>query len=360
MQNEVKILITKRGLTIWALSALTFLSILASFAMAVMLVNQGPGTIVSPYVLSILAGALEVEIYLWLSIAFSVIFMALTCIFIFRKQPPNPELVKLLLKIGGNLAALRKTQESSVAEIADQIQYGRKVDQKFFSTVTSEIEEDKQELLEVLEKQEKAVKKVRSDTIAAIETKTTEAVEKVFSDLKKQETAILGIKNLNEDTATGLNSQRAELEEIKLKLEKIEENIAPNNPKLKSVDNPEDIKGIGPALGKELRSMGVTSVGELITTDPELIGEKTRVSKEMAENLQTSAQLMMVPGVSSTDAELLMDAGIKSRKDLASQDLIVLSRKVGDLAKIYADQGKISKEELPTIEKVSSWIRNAK
>jgi nucleotidyltransferase/DNA polymerase involved in DNA repair len=328
--------------------------------MAVMLVNEGAGTIVNPYILGNIAGALEVEIYLWISVVFSVVFMALTCIIIYSKQPPDPEIVKMLLKVGGNLAALRKSQESSVAEIADQIQYGKKVDQKFFSTVTSEIKQDKQEFMEVLEQQEKAVKKSHSETISAIETKTTEAAEKLFSDLKKQETAILGIKNLNEETSTGLKNQRAELEEIKLKLQRIQENIAPNNPKLKSVDNPEDIKGIGPALGKELRSMGVTSVGDLITTDPELIGEKTRVSKEMAENLQTSAQLMMVPSVSSTDAELLMDAGIKSRKDLATQDLIVLSRKVGELAKIYVDQGKISKEERPTLEKVSAWIRNAR
>ncbi|PVX23755.1 MAG: hypothetical protein CW716_11430 [Candidatus Bathyarchaeum sp.] len=353
-------MITKRGLTIWASASITLLYVLASFAMTVMLVNEGPGAIVNPYVLGSLAGPLEVEIYLWLSIVFSVVFMALTCIIVFRKQPPDPELIKMLLKVGGNLAALRKTQESSVAEIADQIQYGRKVNQKFFSTVTSEINEDKQEILQVLENQEKATKKASSDTISTIETKTTEAAEKVFANLKKQETAILGIKNLNEETATGLKNQKAELEEIRLKIERIEENIAPSHPKLKSVDNPEDIKGIGPALGKELRSMGVTSVGELIIADPELIGEKTRVSKEMAENLQASAQLMMVSGVSSSDAELLMDAGVKSRKDLTSQDMIVLSRKLRELAKIYAEQGKISKAEIPTIEKVSYWIRNAR
>ena len=112
--------------------------------------------------------------------------------------------------------------------------------------------------------------------------------------------------------------------------------------------------------GKELKNLEINSVGEFLTTDPELIGEKTRISKDMAENLQTSAQLMMVPGVTSTDAELLMESGIKSRKDLAGQDLILLSRKVGALAKVYVDQKKISKEEVPTIEKVSSWIRNAR
>ena len=82
--------------------------------------------------------------------------------------------------------------------------------------------------------------------------------------------------------------------------------------------------------------------------------------KEMAENLQATAQLMMIPGVDSSDAELLIDAGIKSRKELANHDLIQLSRKVGAIAKIYVDQGKISKDECPTIEEISSWIRIAR
>ena len=136
--------------------------------------------------------------------------------------------------------------------------------------------------------------------------------------------------------------------------------MVPTQAKLKSLDEAEDIKGIGPALGKELSGLGITSVGEFLTTDPVIIGEKTRVSQEMAENLQAMAQLMMIPGVDANDAEILIDAGIKSRRELADQDLIQLSRKVGEIAKIYVDQGKISKDEYPTIEEISSWIRLAR
>jgi predicted RecB family nuclease len=70
-------------------------------------------------------------------------------------------------------------------------------------------------------------------------------------------------------------------------------------------------------------------------------------------------QLMMVPGVDANDAEMLLEAGIKSRKELSGQDLIKLCRKVGAIAKVSVDQGKISKEESPSIEEISSWIRNA-
>ena len=354
------LVVAKRGIIVWISAFVTFLSIMVSFYMGVLLINEGANAIVTPYLIGNLVGALSVETYLWISITTTFIFLGLTCIIVYLRQPPDPELVKLLLKVGGNLAALRKSQEASVTEIVDQMDYGRKVNQKFFSTISSDLQEDKKKMVDFLEKQGKTVKKARSELISAIETKASETGEKMSADLKKQETVMIGVKRISEEGATGLKKQLAELEEIKLRLERIEGNIVPNQASLKSFDNSEDIKGIGPALGKELRSLGIASVGEFLTTDPVVIGEKTRVSQEMAENLQATAQLMMIPGVDAGDAELLIESGIKSRKQLADNELIQLSRKVGALAKIYIDQGKISKDEYPTIEEISSWIKMAR
>jgi predicted RecB family nuclease len=171
---------------------------------------------------------------------------------------------------------------------------------------------------------------------------------------------IVGVKSLSEESAAALKKQQTALKEIEVRLERIEGNLVPNQAMLKSLDDPENIKGIGPSLGKELTGMGITSVGDFLTTDPAVIGEKTRVSQEAAENLQSMAQLMMVPGVDANDAEILVEAGIKSRKDLANQDLIQLSRKVNEISRIYVSQGKISKDKCPTIEEISYWIRTAK
>jgi predicted flap endonuclease-1-like 5' DNA nuclease len=353
-------LITKKALSVWFFASASFLSILVSVVMAIRLITEGAETIVNPYLLGSIFSGITLETYLWLFVGLSLFFMALTCIIIFRKPPPDPEIVKLLLKVGGNLAALRKAQEASVTEIAEQMEYGRKVNQNFFNTAFADLKEDKKEVLDAVANQEKTVKKVRSDLMSAVTSKATEAEEKIAADLKKQETAVFGIKRLTEEASADIKDQRTELEEIRARLERLEGSIAPSQAELKSLDNPEEIKGIGPALGKELRSLGITSVGDFLIADPQLIGEKTRVSNEMAENLQAYAQLMMVPGVTSIDAELLIDAGVKSRKELSSQDLIVLSRNVRALAKIYVDQGKISNEELPIIEKIALWIRNAR
>ena len=356
-------MVEKREIAIWIFAFATFLAILCSVAMSVRLINEGVGSIVRPYIIGDIIGSivgdLSVESYLWISVTATFIFLGFTCIMAFGKRPPDPEILRMLVKIGGNLAALGKAQEDSMTEMVSQLEYNRKTTRKFFSEVNSKVEDANKEMLALLGDQGKAIKKARQDLIAIIENKANETGEKLSTDLKEQGKVMMGVKQLSEKGATALKKQRAELKEIKLRLEKIEERIMPIQAKLKSRDNPEEIKGIGPRLGEELRGLGITSVGEFLTADPIVIGEKTRLSQEMAENFQAMAQLLMIPGVDKNDAELLIDAGIKSRKELADQDLIQLSRKVGKIAKIYVDQGKISKDEYPTIEEISSWIRMA-
>jgi hypothetical protein len=105
---------TKRGISVWIPAFVTFLSILATFAMAMRLVNDGPNAPADPYLVGLLVGSLSVETYLWIFIVSTLVFLGITCLIVYRKQPPNPELVKMLLKVGGNLAALRKSQEASI------------------------------------------------------------------------------------------------------------------------------------------------------------------------------------------------------------------------------------------------------
>ncbi|MCW4022490.1 MAG: DUF4332 domain-containing protein [Candidatus Bathyarchaeota archaeon] len=353
-------MVSKRGIIVWLSAFITFLSIIASFSMAVLLLTEGAGTVVNPYILSAIFGGLTTETYLWISLTVTFALLGLTCILIYMKQPPDPEIVKLLLKVGGNLATLRNAQEASKNEIVERMECYKKVNQTFFSKVTTDLQEKTTEMASLLASQSRSIKKARSDLVSAIETKTVETGEKLSADLKKQEAVLNSLKRLNEENATLLKNQLTELEAITKQLEQIEGTMVPNQAKLKSVDNPEDIKGIGPTLGKELRELGITSVGEFLNTDPVVIGDKTRVSHEMAENLQATAQLMMVPGLDADDAELLIGCGIKSRKQLANQDLITLSRKINDISQIYIAQQKLSKENAPTIEEISAWIRMAK
>ncbi|MGD9131023.1 MAG: hypothetical protein PVH73_05565 [Candidatus Bathyarchaeota archaeon] len=196
-------MVAKRAICVWISVFATFLAIMCSFAMAVLLINEGAGAVVRPYILGILGG-LSVETYLWISVAATFILLGITCIIIYRKQPLDSELVKMFLKVGGNLAALREAQEASITETADQIEYSKKVNQKFFGNIKSELEEANKETLAILADQRKAIKKIRLDLISTIEKKMGETGEKPSADLKKQETAIIGVKSSNEENAESL------------------------------------------------------------------------------------------------------------------------------------------------------------
>jgi len=351
----------KRGVAVWISGFLTFLAVLSTFGMVVYWIREGRDFILRPYligdIIGSLVGDLSVENYLWISLTATFIFLGLTCIIAYRKLPPDPEIVKMFVKVGGNLAALRKTQEATTTELAENIENNRKTSRELFKKVDTNLEDAKKETLAVMEKQGKTIQKVGRDMVSTVETRVSETREKMLGALKKQETTIRGVRRLNEQGAASLKEQRAELEDIRVRLEKIEEKMMPPQPRLNSQDTPEVIKGIGPRLGQELRAIGITNVGELVTADPAIIYEKTRVSQDMAERLQATAQLRMVPSVDENDAEMLVDAGITSIKDLADQDLAQLGRKITEIAKTYVEEGKISEDEKPTIEEVSSWIR---
>jgi predicted flap endonuclease-1-like 5' DNA nuclease len=356
----------KRGVAVWISGFLTFLAVLSSFGIVLYLIDEtrGPNFILRPYligdIIGSLVGDLSVENYLWISLIATFVFLGLTCIIAYRKLPPDPEIVKMFVKVGGNLAALRKTQEATSTELGENIENNRKTSRELFKKVDTNLEDAKKETLAVMEKQGKTIQKVRREMVSTVETKVDETRGEMLGALKKQETTILGVRRLNEQGAASLKEQMAELENVKIRIERIEEKMVSPQPRLTSQDNPEVIKGIGPRLGEELRAMGITNVGELITADPAIIDEKTRVSRDMAERLQATAQLRMIPSVDENDAEMLVDAGITSRKKLEDQDLVQLSRRISEIAKTYIEEGKMPKDENPTIEEISSWIRMAK
>jgi predicted flap endonuclease-1-like 5' DNA nuclease len=356
-------LAVKRGIAVWISGFLTFLTALSSFGMVIYWIREGRDFILRPYLIgditSSLAGDLSVENYLWIFLTATFILLGITCVIIYRKQPPDPEIVKMFVKVGGNLAALRKTQEATATELAENIEYNRKTSRDLFKKANTNITDAKKETLAELEIQGKTVQKV-GRSILSVEKKVGETREEMLGALKKQETRIQEAVRLTKQSAATVKKQRVELEDIRSNLVRIEERLKPLQPKLKSQDNPEEIRGIGPRLGEELRTLGIMNAGDLIIADPALVDEKTRVSRDMAERLQATAQLLMVPGVDENDAELLVDSGITSRKILADQELVPLGRKIGELAKTYVADGKLSEDEKPTIEEVSSWIRMAK
>lgn len=350
----------KRGITIWILSFLAFLAGLNAFNAVIMWTLNGIDTMVQPYLIGDLIGPIKVTTYFWTSITTTFIFLGLTSIIAFRKLPPDPTILETFAKIEENLATNRRTLEDNLIANRSALESTRMDLLELFTKFNKNLDNARKEILDTMQKQEETAQKIREELLSAIETKISDTRQQIIGALQKQVEITQKVERSNKKLATTIKKQIAELTDVRTRLEKMEKELTPPKPRLTSLSKPEEIKGIGPVLGEELRAMGITTIGELITADPATIDEKTRASREIAERLQATAQLLMVPGVDENDAELLKEAGITSRRELADQDPIQLSKKMGEVAKTYIEQGKISESEKPIIEEVLSWIRMAK
>jgi len=360
----------KKGIAVWILGFITFLAALNTLYAVMLEALEYTESAIQLYIISditqTIVGTRDIHVmtYFWASATLTFVFLGLTAIAATRKQPLDPALVKMFVKLDGNLTANRKTVEDGLEEsrkalettrtdILEGLEGNRKASEKLLSTTRKEI-------VDGLEGQGKTIQSVREELLSAIETKVSSFREETLSALGKQSGAIQKVERLNKRSAQTIEKQTAELADMRTRLERMENAFTPPQPKLTSLNNPEDIRGIGPRLGEELRAMGIKSVSELITADPATIAEKTRVSQEMAKRLQATAQLLMVPGVDKNDAELLKEAEVFTIRELAEQDPIQLSGKIREIAKTYVKQGKITEDEKPTIEEVLSWVKHSR
>lgn len=350
----------KRGVAVWISGFLTFLAAI-NVVNAVMLWRlEGPYSTINPYLIGNWIGNMQVSTYLWASITATFVFLGLTSVIAYRRLPPDPAIIRMLVKLGGHLAATKKTVETTQKDLYDGLENNKIARGRLFKKANENLENARQEMLEVLLKQEKTIQEVRKDALSAIETNLSSVREKLSGKLDKQARAVQKVEQLSKRNAKTVEKQTANLADIRSKLEKIEAELMPPQPMLTSQNDLEKMKGIGSGLGKELRSIGLTNIGELVATDPIAIAEKTRPSQKMVERFQQKALLLMIPGIEERDVRLLKEVGITTRRELADQDPILLSRRIEEVAKTYVEKEKISREEKPTIEEISSWIKNAK
>jgi predicted flap endonuclease-1-like 5' DNA nuclease len=349
----------KRGIIVWILAFLTFLAAINALYAVVYGVDQNASTLFKPYLVGQLIGEIRIGDYFWISVAATCVFLALTSVVAFRRLP-DPHLYwkidKLEKGIEDNADTIRATRISLLTDLEDN----RKDREKFMNEINTTLAATRKETLYTLEKHERAIQETNKNL-----QKTT---REVMSRLEEEHSKSIRQMNTTLESATkethsmlekAMKRQMAQIGEITKRVEKLEQKLLPQ-PKLTSRNRPEEIKGIGPQLGKELRALGITTVADLITADPRALAEKTRATRDMIKHLQTTAQLLMIPDIKENHAELLEEAGITTRKELAIQEPIQLSQRLETIAKTYIEEGRLAESEKPTIEEISSWIRQAK
>ena len=333
-----------KGTGIWILGFFSFLAGLNAVNAVVLWANLGPEALIQPYLIGSVIGDISISIYLWISILATLIFLGGTS-----------------SKIVSELSNTKMLKDIT-SKVTD-LQNGQTVLESLKSRlilVDANLDGVRNEVLKGLSGQGEEIKQIHVELIDIVDDKLTSIKEGMAQQLGRIENTMDIREQRDKKNLKTIMKQTGEIANIKLKLEKLENELAKTEPQLTSQSDPEEVRGIGTRLGNELRGIGITNVGELILTDPTIISEKTGASQSTVEKLQGRAQLSMVPRIKEKDIILLEELGIKTRKELANQDPIELGRKMNGIFKANFEKGKISKAEKPTIEEIDSWIKFAR
>jgi predicted flap endonuclease-1-like 5' DNA nuclease len=231
---------------------------------------------------------------------------------------------------------------------------------KFDSKIVDARDGMTKRIKEGFDEQGEMLRQFHTSIVNRLDTKLTDVKDGMTRQLDETAKTIEKGEQRDREIMTALIEEKTELTETKVKVTKLENALAQPKPLLTSQSSPEEVKGIGPSTGNELRQMGITSVGELVLTDPKLIAEKTSTSEKGAEKLQGRALLAMVPGLEEKDVNLLDEIGVTSRKELANQDPVELGWKINEVFKVRIEEGRSLEADKPTIEKIYSWVKSAR
>jgi predicted flap endonuclease-1-like 5' DNA nuclease len=333
-----------KGATFGLLGFLAFLAGLNAVNAIFLWAQFGPETIIQPYLIGSFIGGLSIATYLWISVLATFVFLGMTLSGIISKLP-EPALLE------------------DVIEKVKSLQNDQKILEKIktrLMIIDASLSDIRRGFLEGFSEQREDIKRIRGELFNKFDKKLVGFKEEMAKQFGKMEKAVQKAERTNKRNTTTIRKQVKEIANIKLKLEKLEKELARPKPQLTSQSQLKKVKGIGTHLANELKGIGITNVGELILTDPLVIAEKTNASRRTIEKLQGRAQLLMVPGITEKDLTLLEDLGVTTRKKLAEQDPIELGRKMNGILKAYVEKGKISEAEKPTIEEIASWIKFAK
>jgi hypothetical protein len=374
-----------RGKAIWALGFFSFLSGLNAITAIVLAIDLGIEATFQPYLINSLTGGIQVFVYLLASIIATLVFLGGTASKIISDLSDEYLLTQLLAKTN-DLENNQNTQQSLLESLKARV-----------FLVDESVDATKKEMARKFVEQEKEIKQIKTSLVNTMESNLAElevGVAKQLGDGTKKQGDLLKqfqssltsklenrLENVNETMAKQLASidgkmqkysqrvarstktvlkQKDEIEEIKLKLCELENQVAKPKPQLTSQSLVEEVRGIGKNTGDELRGIGITNVGELILADAKIIADKTSISEKMAEKLQGRGQLALVPGVTERDTILLEEVDISDRNELANQDVIELGKKINGVFQSFVREGKMTEAERPTIEEINSWIKSAK
>jgi len=377
-----------KGIIIWVLVFFSFLAGSNVINALIMWFNFGPEGTFTPYLLGGLTGEIPVYVYLLVSVLVTLAFFGATSHKVVSELSNSDQIKAIaenvnrlesgqqsqqkvledvqakVLVIDESLERTKKEFSKGLSEQGDAIKQslesGHQAHQKLLEALQGQVvllDESLTRVKKGLSAQAEVIEGVNANLVDKFGPQIADVKETVAKQLGELENALAQHEQRQKKTAAIITKQRAGIAEIKLKLEKLEDELAKPKPLLASQSNVEEINGIGPKKGIELKEIGITDVGGFIMADPKVVAEKMGSSEKTVEKLQGRAQLSMVPGLKGKGIFLLEEVGITDRKSLSEQDPIELSRKINGIFKVNVEKGKVSKDDKPTIEEIDSWVK---
>jgi hypothetical protein len=315
----------KNGALTWILGLFALFAVVNVLNASIQLNLYGNGAVTAFTIFDATLGNVNTETYFWASAIAMLLLFTATCFSIYRGLPLDPSLLQRIAKVEETLAANSNMIENTQIGFFKKLEGSEKLNDEAFHKINLNLEETRKEVADNLTMQKNTLQNMEKET-----EKNTDSVKKQTTDLGK----------------------------IKKSLEQME-NRDNEKPKVNGQTKLEDFKNVSPNLATKLGHIKITNVSELLATDSTSIAEKTGELPENIAHLQAQAQLLMVPGIDEKHSELLVKCGVTSRRELANQDPIQLYRGIVGIAKTYTEQGKMPPSKVPTIEDVSSWIKQA-
>lgn len=129
-------------------------------------------------------------------------------------------------------------------------------------------------------------------------------------------------------------------------------------------DDLEAAPSIGPKMAERFAAVGVYTVGDFLSCDPDDLAEQLddpHFDSETLVDWQDQAQMVIdVPGLRGTHAQLLVGAGYRTATEVAEADAVALSAHVLKFAATSAGNRVLREGRPPDIEKIKGWVEYAK
>lgn len=124
-----------------------------------------------------------------------------------------------------------------------------------------------------------------------------------------------------------------------------------------------DAPSIGRKTAKQLARAGITTIGDLLDCDAEMVELELNVrhiTSEAIRNWQDQTQLMMdVPGLRVHDAQLLVGAGITTREDLANASARTIFELAMEFLSTPEGERVLRDDQALQEDEVEEWIEMA-